>query len=262
MIIFFSGTGNTKYCATKLAAILGDDVRQVTVADLTEPASAVIKTDEKRVVWMFPTYSWGVPKQILQLMKHAKFAVPADALHWMVTTCGDDIGKTAAQWRRALHRRDCVTASAFSVQMPNTYTFMKGFDVDAPELEKSKIEAALPRLQRIAEVVAHGEPVADDVVEGSFAWLKTAVVYPLFNMFCMSPRRFYANDDCTGCGLCRKACPMENIVPGQGNAPLWHDNCMLCTRCYHICPCHAVQYGKTTAGKGQARCFVKTLNDK
>jgi Fe-S-cluster-containing hydrogenase component 2 len=52
---------------------------------------------------------------------------------------------------------------------------------------------------------------------------------------------------------------MENIAPGAAARPFWRDNCMLCSRCYHICPRHAVQYGKTTVGKGQCRMFVSGM---
>jgi ferredoxin len=259
MIVYFSGTGNTKYCAERLAEMLGETLRPITVADLTEPGSACVRTADKRVVWMFPTYSWGMPKQVRRLLRKAQIEAPGDAEHWMVTTCGDDIGKTATQWRRAVERRGLKAATAFSVQMPNTYTFMKGFDVDSAELAKSKVEAASARLQHIAEVIAAGKIVADEVTEGGWAFLKTAVVYPLFYAFCTSPKPFYANDDCINCGLCMKACPMENIAPGADARPFWRDNCMLCSRCYHICPRHAVQYGKTTVGKGQCRLFVSGM---
>lgn len=260
MIIYFSGTGNTKYCATKLANLLGETLQPIKVANLTSPRTAILKTDDKRVIWMFPTYSWGVPKEIVGMLKQAQIIMPSDAQHWLVTTCGDDIGKTASQWRRLMKRRGCNVATAFSVQMPNTYTFMKGFDVDSPEVEQAKIKAAEPRLSQIAKIIAEGKVVADDVVEGSWAFLKTAIVYPLFNKFCTSSKPFEANDKCTGCGLCIKSCPMENIVPGPKDKPYWREKCMMCTRCYHICPCHAVQYGSTTEDKGQARSFIKTLS--
>ncbi len=260
MIIYFSGTGNTKYCALKLSSVLGDAMQQITVAHLTEPGSSRLKTTDKRVIWMFPTYSWGIPKQIARVMKKAHLDMPEDAQHWMVTTCGDDIGKTADQWRRIMRGRGCRVATAFSVQMPNTYTFMKGFDVDSKEVEQAKLEAAAPRLSNIANIIASGTKVADDVVEGKYAYLKTAIVYRLFNLFCMSPKPFMADDKCTNCGLCMRMCPMENIVPGANNKPYWRDVCMQCSRCYHICAKHAVQYGNATKDKGQSRSCINTLN--
>jgi ferredoxin len=257
MIFYFSGTGNTKHCATKLAQLLGEKMSPITVAQLRSPNDARLSTTDKRVIWMFPIYSWGIPKEIANMLKRATFNMPEDSLHWMVTTCGDDIGLTASQWRKLMDYNFLNAASAFSVQMPNTYTFMSGYDVDSEQEANDKIANSEQTLTNIAKIIERGEPVKDQVVKGSFAWFKSKIVYPLFNLFCTSPRPFYVTDDCTKCGLCRKKCSMENIGFSHSGEPKWKEHCMLCSRCYHICPKHAVQYGSKTKKKGQYRTFIK-----
>ena len=111
---------------------------------------------------------------------------------------------------------------------------MKGFDVDAPEIAAANTDAMPRRVGAVAEA------------------LKTAVVYPFFKRFCMSPAPFRHNDKCTACGLCAVSCPLGNISMSDGN-PVWGRKCALCLRCYHICPSHAVAYGKETDGKGQKK---------
>lgn len=259
MIYYFSGTGNTKYCAGKLAEMLGEKMVSITVAQLRSPNDALLSTDDKRIIWMFPTYSWGMPRQIANLLKCATFKMPADAVHWMVTTCGDDIGLTAKQWRKLMYENDFIDGTAFSVIMPNTYTFMKGYDVDSEALANEKIAKSQQTLENIAAIIAEGHVVKDQVVTGKFAWFKSKIVYPIFNKFYTSPRPFYATDECSKCGLCRRACPMENIAFNSQGKPRWSSNCMLCSRCYHICPKHAVQYGKETQNKGQHRTFINTV---
>ena len=63
------------------------------------------------------------------------------AVHWMLTTCGDDIGMTDRRWRRIIRSRGWKAADAFSVIMPNTYTLMKGFDVDDENTAARKLNA-------------------------------------------------------------------------------------------------------------------------
>jgi NAD-dependent dihydropyrimidine dehydrogenase PreA subunit len=258
MIIFFSGTGNTKHCATMLAKLLGEQLMPLSVSHLSDPRSAHISSEDGRVIWMFPTYSWGIPVRLAQLMKYAHFDFAADAVHWMVTTCGDDIGCTADQWRKIFAHRGCKTATAFSVQMPNTYTFMKGYDVDSFELAEAKVFEAQARVEYVAQVIGKGEKIADMVTRGKFPWIKSHIIYHYFNKFCTSPKPFTADDKCTKCGLCQRTCPMDNISPNNGK-PMWGENCLLCSRCYHICPHQAVQYGKQTRNKGQHRLFVTHL---
>ena len=265
MIIYFSGTGNTRHCAEYLAQALGDTLLSLDATMLRRPAEATIDSGgEERIIWMFPTYSWGIPEKIATLMREATLTDNAHhATAWMVTTCGDDIGRTAAQWRGIMHRRGLTTAAAFSVIMPNTYTFMKGYDTDPAELEQQKLAASSATLDNIARAIAAGNATADVVTEGRFPWIKTAIVRPYFNRFCTSPKPFHSSDACTRCGLCARTCPMDNIaMTGADGKPAWDNECMLCTRCYHICPTHAVEYGRQTAGKGQYRHFLRHLRDK
>ena len=204
---------------------------------------------EKRIIWVFPTYSWGVPPAISRFITEVNFTGVQAINHYMVTTCGDDIGQTADMWRKLINHRKWVAATAYSVTMPNTYVLMKGFDVDSPEVVAAKMGAMPARVEAVASAIKRG--FADsDVVRGSWAWVKTAIVYPYFRRFCMSPRPFHATDACITCGLCARSCPMENIGMADGR-PRWGNRCALCLRCYHTCPTHAVAYGSATAAKGQ-----------
>ena len=74
--------------------------------------------------------------------------------HHMFTTCGDDIGDCAAMWRSDIAARGWRSGRAFSVQMPNTYVTMRGFDVDSTETAQCKVSAMpahVARTFRMAE---------------------------------------------------------------------------------------------------------------
>lgn len=250
MIIYFSGTGNTRYCALMLADILGESMHELTAAELTDPASANIDTDNELVIWAFPTYSWGMPPVVADFIAKARMCDNMRrALHYMLTTCGDDMGYTDRQWRKLISKRGLTAAGAYAVIMPNTYTLMKGFDVDAPELAHNKVTAAADRIAIIAKAIREGS--SDMPIRGSFPWFKSAIIYPWFKRFAMSPEPFLTNAACTACGLCSRICPMNNITPNADGTPVWGKNCALCLRCYHSCPRRAICYGKATDGKGQ-----------
>lgn len=262
MILYFSGTGNTRHCAQALAALTGDRAVCMQTSHLREPGRAHIDIPDKRFILMFPTYSWGLPPVVAGLLSKGTFTYAPGTEAWMVTTCGDDIGNCARQWRKAVSAIGLLPRRAFSVQMPNTYISMSGFDVDSADTEQSKIDAMPARIRYIAEqiVAAAGSPCdkeSDDVVKGKWAWLKTAVIYPWFTAYKMSPKPFHATDSCSGCGHCARTCPMDNITPGKDGRPTWGQNCAMCLRCYHACPQHAVQYGKATARKGQYTRYLR-----
>lgn len=250
MIIFFSGTGNSHHVATQLGAKFNDsNIIELKGEILIDPMQCKIKCKDDRIIWVFPTYSWGVPPVVARFIKESNIELTGDIKHYMVTTCGDDAGLTGSQWKKLIKKRGWQPATAYSVIMPNTYVLMKGFDVDSKELAAKKIKASIGRINEIANDIKSVSP-SDSITKGSWPWFKSRIINPYFKAFCMSPKPFKANGRCIGCGKCSKACPMENIIMKDG-APQWHDRCALCLRCYHICPCDAVVYGSATKGKGQ-----------
>ena len=45
---------------------------------------------------------------------------------------------------------------------------------------------------------------------------------------------------CTGCGICKSVCPMDNIVIGSGIAVRKNAKCEYCLSCAHNCPNKAI----------------------
>lgn len=258
MIICFSGTGNSLFVARGLAAHLGDEI-----VSLPMDAATKLQPIDNRIIWVFPVYSWGIPPVLKKWISKIYIPNGHKLAHFAVMTCGDDVGRADETWRAVLTNRGWTGRDTFSVQMPNTYVLMKGFDVDSIELAQSKIEASHARVSYIAEtlgkIIEHYDPENDiyfnDLTRGRFPGIKTSVIYPWFKRFAMSPKPFFANDECISCGICARNCPMENITMVD-DRPSWANNCAFCQRCYHICPRHAVAYSNATKGKGQSRLLI------
>ncbi|MDE5979985.1 MAG: EFR1 family ferrodoxin [Muribaculaceae bacterium] len=259
MVIYFTGTGNSRIVAEKIhGRYFPDDAgkQKLYALDgdrLLHPGRQLLEcADNQLVIWVFPVYSWGVPPVVLRFIDKVRFKGAERARHYMVCTCGDDVGRTDDQWRHHLGRRGWTPRGAFSVAMPNTYVCMKGFDVDSPDIEAGKLAALPGRMEEIFSAIDRG--FADsDLVRGSWAWWKTNLIYGLFRAFKMSPFPFRADPDrCTSCGLCARSCPMLNIKM-KDRHPQWGPACAMCLRCYHYCPVNAISYGKEPQGKGQYR---------
>lgn len=285
MIIYFTGSGNSRAVATQLSRLLGDndviDLRGATLIDCH-----IAESVKERVVWVFPVYSWGIPPVVVDFIKKVALRGADQAIHHMVATCGDDAGLTSQQWRRLIAERGWQSASASTVIMPNTYTLMKGFDVDPREVAEGKLQQAAARVEEIAQRII-SNIIDDDVIKGRYAWFKSRIIYPGFKRFAMSPKPFHATDDCIKCKLCIRECPLANITLQATNSAStsspyaqqsaaticeatndsgvssqsdngskaftlqWGNRCALCLRCYHICPRGAVQYGSATQSKGR-----------
>ena len=222
MIYWFSGTGNSRWVAGQLARRLGERLMDI--------ADCVARGDYRHslqpgesIGWVFPTYSWGPPPVVLDFIArwHIDGYEKGRTYCYMVATCGDDVGLTADIFASALGYIDL--SAAFSVQMPNNYILLPGFDTDPAELERSKIASAPSRIDGVADVIARRGRVTD-VVTGSHKWLKSRVIRPLFLRLLMSDKRFAADPSlCNSCGACVASCPMRNItLDAADGMPRWH----------------------------------------
>ncbi|MDE6309019.1 MAG: EFR1 family ferrodoxin [Muribaculaceae bacterium] len=250
MIICYTGTGNSLAVAQHLADAMGDNVVRLEGDILTSPGQNTIDiSGHKRVVWCFPVYSWGVPPVMCKFLKQITLNGDGTLPHYMVATCGDDAGRTHTQWRHLVSARGWDARNAFTVVMPNTYTLMKGFNVDPADVEQTKLAKMPGAVEHITQKILSGGR-GDEVLVGKWSLIKSGIIYPWFVRYAMSPKPFHHTDACISCEICARSCPMTNISMVDGH-PQWHDNCALCLRCYHLCPKHAVAYGKATINKGQ-----------
>ena len=51
------------------------------------------------------------------------------------------------------------------------------------------------------------------------------------------------DDQCVGCGLCVKKCPMRAVSLQDGKARVNLHQCIICQECEHNCPKQAIRYG-------------------
>lgn len=257
MIYYFSGTGNSTLVAQGLCRRLGETMTPIAAAD---PAAQT--PDAKGIGFVFPVYAWGVAPIVLQFIADLPSSfwekvTANDIPVWCVMTCGDETAMAPEMLAKALARRGVTLRGVWSVQMPNNYVLLPGFDVDPESLENEKMAKSEQRLDAIAEQIAAGACTVD-VVRGSWPRLKTGAVYPLFKRWGIKPAKWHATSSCISCGLCAEACPVGNISMQNGH-PVWGDRCVSCLACYHVCPVHAVAYGSGTSGKGQYRTLLKGL---
>ena len=253
MILYFSATGNSRYVARLLAEELGDrrsvDLSPLLKGQKTKEPLSVLPGE--RIGFVFPVHCWGMPKVLARLTGNLPLqGIDNAGYTYMVCTCGDDTGLTAAQWRKCMEKAGLHGAASFSVAMPNTYVLLPGFDVDAPEVARRKVETAPEAVHRIAEQVK-AETAGDFTHHGSVAWLKSKVVYPLFEALLFDKPFRVDEGRCVSCGACERVCPTGNIsLSGSPKHPTWHGRCINCLACYHRCPAECIEFGKVTCSKG------------
>lgn len=249
MIVYFSGTGNSRYCAQLLADRLEDTCEDA--FHLIRQGMGADWTSEKPWVFVTPTYSWRLPRIFSEFIRTSSFSGSRDA--YFVMTCGSDIGN-AAPFNQALCReKGFHCRGTLPVVMPENYIAM----FRAPEQEEARkiIAAARPVLEQGAACIREGRDFPAQKA-GALDRLKSGIVNQAFYRFQVSARRFTVSDACISCGKCEAACPLKNIHLKDGR-PVWGSRCTHCMACICGCPVSAIEYGRATRGKTRYRCPEK-----
>ena len=241
MVLYFTGTGNSRWCAEKIAKALDDEA--VDTAKLIKEKSAACFISDKPWIFVAPTYSWQLPHIFTSFIKNAGFSGSKKA--YFVMTCGDDIGNAGKYNKKLCREKGFDYCGTAAVVMPENYVAM--FTCPDDKRAKGIISDAVSSANDIIESVKHGKNLTVNKVTITDK-IKSAPVNKLFYSLCVKSKSFYATDKCISCGLCEKKCPTNCISMSEGK-PKWGKGCTHCMACICLCPEEAIEYGKKTGDK-------------
>jgi len=244
MIVYFSGTGNCKYVAQRVAESLEDTCVSVE----TGQTEFELKDNECFGV-VTPVNWWELPILTREFLQKLTIKGSGDHYTFLVVTYGTTPGCCGEDARRIMKKQGVALDAAFSIRMPDNWTPI--FDLSDPNEVARQNEKAEQFLSDVIERIKAGE-------KGNHTEKKAPYAVRLFtDPFLNAERKtknFYVEDTCIGCGLCARKCPVQAIEI-KDKKPVWvKDRCALCLRCLHHCPKFAIQYGNgKTKQHGQYR---------
>ena len=74
MILYFTGTGNAKYIAEKIANVTGDETKNIVA--YTRDNEKFLQGDGERLILVIPVYYWGIPESVKGFLKTLKTFLP------------------------------------------------------------------------------------------------------------------------------------------------------------------------------------------
>lgn len=241
MIVYFSGTGNSRFVAKRIAAATGDQLFDS--FECIRGDKGAVFTEPGVYVFVSPIYVSAPPMVFLDFIRQSRF--PNDCRAYFVMTCAGGMGGAPAYCRKLSAEKGFTYLGTAEVEMPQNYIAM--FKTGTPEENKAKIEAALPVVDRIAESIRSCRELPDPGMK-SWEYISTVMVLEPYYKGFMSAKAFSATDKCIGCGKCASVCPFGNITL-QDKKPVWGAHCTHCMACINLCPKEAIEYGKGTKKK-------------
>ena len=237
MILYFSGTGNSRHLAEKLSSLTGDKAISLAAKLRETPVRAV--SAAKPLVFVCPVHYGRIPRAVEDCIRKIPFQGNHDA--YFVVTCSDSPQKAEKYVLKLCADKNFRFRGFASVRMPENNI------IDGETCSKEEADALIAKADETAETLAR------QIVQGSMLRYEPPQKGSgsLFNRLLsakIKPQLFSATDRCTGCAECVRRCPTQNIELSDGK-PRWGTDCTHCLACLNGCPNAAVEYGGKTQGK-------------
>lgn len=261
MIFYFSGTGNTRWAAQKVAAATAD--RLVNIAEemlaaetdqASDPQFTYTLAQDERIGFFFPVHGWRPPRLVLDFLDRLHLTNADSHYAYVVCTAGDNVGEAVSILEKRLQTMGVKIDSAISLIMPESYVGLPFMDVDTPAKEQCKKMEADNKLTRFIADIMECRSGVRDITIGHWPRINSRLIGSVFVKKLVTDRPFHVvADRCLHCGKCASVCPVANIHFEKGGEPSWLHNgkCLSCFACYHHCPTHAIEYGGRTKKNGQ-----------
>lgn len=255
MVIYFSGTGNSKYVADMLCDKLNDQL--VNAGQLIKDKEKIDLQSDKPWIFVSPVYAWQIPHIFEQFIKEANFKGSKTA--YFIVTCGGDIGNTPAQINSICKEIGLEFKGFSSINMPDGYIAM--YPASSKEKADKIMEQAIPQIEKYADIIKNEDTLKYKKRAFIMDRVKSSIINPLFYKFSAKANKFnVSKDKCISCGKCSKVCCLNNIELIDG-FPTWRDSCTHCMACISYCPTEAIEYGKKTIGRTRYTCKTYSKND-
>lgn len=246
MIIYFSATGNSEFCAKQLAKCLNGEV--VCSNKLIKQNKTGDFYSDKPYVFVFPVYLSTIPAVFTDFIAKSNFTGSSKA--YFVATCASTIGASVNVGESLCLAKNLEFMGATSIVMPQNYIILFSM-TEADECVNRK-NNAVNTIKGLAKQVDNQEKL-NGKKASNFEYSITMFVEKLYLNHFTKTKKFYATDKCIGCGLCKKQCPM-NCISIKDKHPVWNNSCIHCMACINRCPTQAIEYGKKTIGKQRYFC--------
>ncbi len=233
--VYFSGTGNTKYCVEYFLSLLDEKASCISI----ENSSLKEKVKEETfIVLGYPIYYSNLPKIFFDFLEKNKALFEHKDVFIICTMAlfsGDGAGCAA----RILRKYGANIIGGLHLKMPDCIADVKLLK-KTPAQNHKLIQNAEQKIRESILCFKNGKPTQDGLsllsqlvgLFGQRLWFQQMV-------------RDYSNkltidkDCCIACGKCISSCPMKNLYLKDGVATP-KGKCTMCYRCVNECPVMAI----------------------
>ena len=224
-ILYFTATGNNLSVAKRF------DAELLSIPQMIKNKNYLIEDD--RVGIIYPIYALSVPLIVKEYLE--KTVIKAKYV-FVIATYGFTSGASLHEMHKILDKNGNHADYYESLLMVDN--FLPFFDVNQ-QINFIKDNHIENRLNLIVNEVKEGikKPEKCNHFDKLMSLGGNIIVNRIIQFI---PKLFHISNDCIGCGICQKLCPVSNIIQGNSNKPHYLNKCVGCLSCIHNCPKSAI----------------------
>lgn len=233
--VYFSGTGNTKFCVDKFIEEYDGSKNSFSIEN--HETLGKMKSNSEIVIG-YPVQYSNIPKILLDYIVDNQYLWEEKKV-FIIATMGLFSGDGAGVLARLLKRYGAVIVGGLHLKMPDSIADER---VLKRSFEENRILVirAEEKIGKAVNDIKNGKPPQEGLgIASRLAGLFGQRLYFGGKTQKYTDQLHINPLECIGCGLCEKLCPLSNITIANGIA-VSGDRCTMCYRCVNKCPRQAI----------------------
>ncbi|MCQ2285031.1 MAG: EFR1 family ferrodoxin [Bacteroidales bacterium] len=240
LLLYFTGTFNTRYVSNKLKKRLENVGYEVSLYEIDPSKIERIDLSPYDLIGLgYPIYGFSAPYPFLKFVRKQQF--PKGVKTFIYKNSGETEHENDASSMyllRKLHRS--------KVRIENEYHFIMPYNIHF-RFEENLVKEMLSIDEKLYDILVY--EIQHDIPNlKPYKWwprlVTWAVSKPMYIGGDVNSFLYKVDPDkCMRCGKCVRLCPMHNIeMDDKGNFK-FHHHCNMCMRCSFFCPTNAFDIG-------------------
>lgn len=239
ILLYFSGTGNTKFIANKIVEEFMKNGCDIEVHSIEEKL-CIKNFSYDYLVLGFPKYFEYIPQNFMEYIDDNLYTSDKE-IKTMIFSTGRDKNKMHFdELEKVLLEKNFKVIVTKNFKMPNSFIISKNYkNINSEGLDIIYKNS----LNEIKDTVTNF--LIENYSKEEINNFKATIMKRLYKFktkdLYKNSYKFSVGSSCDKCNLCVKVCPTRNIEH-IGDYIKFRDNCIMCCRCISCCPKNAILY--------------------
>lgn len=240
LLIYFTGTFNTRYLTGKLKERLLDEGWFVESYEIDPLNNEKLDLSTYDIIGLgYPIHGYCAPYAFLRFIRKQEFPRGIPVFVYKNSGETETANDASSKYLRRKLRWD-------GAKLRNEYHFMMPYNIHF-RFDEYLVKEMLVMNGKLMDILVYELTHRIANFKGFKLWprLVSAVVSrPQYIGGDVNSFLYKVDaDKCINCDLCIKRCPTKNIYRGEDGTIRFHHNCLMCMRCSLFCPKDAIHIG-------------------